>query len=146
MANFTLWCESLGNYRLEFLRSRRTAAFIPATELFTAGLLLVAPLRLGAIVATTLFVSTFVVLVLALLNGASGDCGCYGVVMSATIGPGTAVRSLSLAAWSAGLALVSEPLGFPFTGASASWPILVIAAAGTYCYVRLREAKRTGSA
>lgn len=87
------WRASLGRYRIEALRRPWLATAVPVAEA-SAAILVVLDLRpLGPALATLLFAAFSATLVVAIRRGATGECGCFGELVDAKIGPGAAARA-----------------------------------------------------
>jgi thiol-disulfide isomerase/thioredoxin/uncharacterized membrane protein YphA (DoxX/SURF4 family) len=89
--------SSLQEFGLSFRIANVGQFALPALELGTAILLVIAPVaRIGALLATVLFAAFIVAIARQLREGRAPDCHCFGQLHSEPAGTSTIVRNLAL--------------------------------------------------
>jgi hypothetical protein len=102
---------------LDLPEPTRLALAVPVVEVGTATLLIMMP-QVGAVLSLVLLVGFTVVIVRAVLNGATAGCGCFGGAGEDPVGPPDVLRNGMLAAL-ASLALGTSRMVVPSLGEAA---------------------------
>jgi thiol-disulfide isomerase/thioredoxin/uncharacterized membrane protein YphA (DoxX/SURF4 family) len=91
--------EALDEFHVPRRLIKPAAWLLPAAELLSAGLLMIAPTaRVGAILAILLLGAFVAGIAAAMARGEAPDCHCFGQISSSPAGRGTLIRNAVLAA------------------------------------------------